>query len=109
MQGQEPSLFNIMTPPMFVITREGLCYGGGAILAKNILRNVAEIVNDDLYVLPSSIHEVIALPAMMTDSAREMVDIVTSVNHSDVMEEELVVADQAFLYSRKDDTLKPVA
>lgn len=43
--------------PMYVITNEERCYGAAEILFNENLDKVSEIFHDDLYILPSSIHE----------------------------------------------------
>lgn len=48
---------------MFVITNSSRLFGSPAILEDSILTNIGKVLKEDFYVLPSSVHEVIAIKA----------------------------------------------
>ena len=90
--------------PMFVLTNEMNSYGAACVLYKDLLREYAEMMSCDFYVLPSSIHEVILVPAMENTRLPELSDMVRRVNESTLMPEE-ILADHAYYYSRKDNRI----
>ena len=47
--------------PMYVITNKLRHYGASALLDEGMIRDFAEVLGSDLYILPSSIHEVIVI------------------------------------------------
>ena len=49
--------------PLYILTNERKINGATSILYENVLKTFAEEQNSDLIILPSSIHEVILLPA----------------------------------------------
>ena len=51
--------------PMYVISNKSNMFGASAILYEENLRMLAEKLDDNLFILPSSIHECIAVPASM--------------------------------------------
>lgn len=54
---------DVDTPyPMYVISNKEHYYGAVEMLFNENLDKVSEIFHDDLYILPSSTHEVIAVP-----------------------------------------------
>ena len=61
---------------MYVITNESKLYGAASILYEEPLHELAEKFGSDLYILPSSVHEVIAVSADMgsPDDLAEMGD-----------------------------------
>lgn len=70
--------------PMYVLTNPKMHYGSGLIMSKPILRNILDRINEDIYILPSSVHELIILPASFVNDAKYLTDMVHSVNLSSV-------------------------
>lgn len=70
--------------PMYVLTNPKMHYGSGLIMSKPILRNILDRINEDIYILPSSVHELIILPASFVNDAKYLTDMVQSVNLSSV-------------------------
>lgn len=72
---------------MFILTNDKRNLGAAAILYDGVLKKLSEKFQSDLYILPSSIHECIVLPADK-DEAEELGALVSRVNHSQVAKEE---------------------
>ncbi|MBQ4474328.1 MAG: hypothetical protein IJR36_09595 [Lachnospiraceae bacterium] len=88
-------------PPAFVITNEqGLC-GAAAVLYPGVLRSVAEYFEDDLYLIPSSIHEMILVPTRLKADREEVDRMIREVNAAVVSEEE-VLNERCLCYRRSD-------
>ena len=85
--------------PLYVLSNTGKLNGSGCILYQNLLQNFAEKMGSDLYVLPSSVHEVLLLPADGADSFRELSAIVEEINTSQLANEE-ILSDHAYYFSR---------
>lgn len=91
--------------PMFVVTNSTGLHGASVILYDGLLKASANVFRDDLFILPSSIHETLFLPASAcscTDSLKEMV---MSVNKSDLDEDD-VLSNSVYYYDRKTDRIK---
>ena len=90
--------------PMLVLTnKENI--GGSSILAnENILEKVSKVVNDDYYILPSSIHELLIVPKNMSKEMKLTEQVlgvmVRDVNASRVDREEQL-SDHVYSYSRE--------
>ncbi|MCR5099321.1 MAG: DUF5688 family protein [Lachnospiraceae bacterium] len=81
---------------MFVVTNENKLYGAtGIFVDRDLRQQVAETIGEDFYIIPSSIHEVICVPAdqMGPEEAAEMI---RSVNGTEVAPEE-VLSDHPYL------------
>lgn len=89
--------------PMYVISNSKNVNGASTILYSEVLANLADKIEDDLFVLPSSIHEVIAVPASGAD-ADALTEMVREVNATQVAENE-VLSDHAYFYSRENKEL----
>ena len=89
--------------PMYVLSNKSRINGASCILYKDILKDFAMVVDKDLYVLPSSIHEVILLPSDGTQESEQLKEMVREINQSQVEKEE-VLSDSVIYYRRSDDS-----
>lgn len=77
MSGQEPVLAN----SMWVIGNENGINGAASMLYEETLHQLAEKLGDNLFILPSSIHEIIAIPAEMAEgNMASLLEMVQEVN-----------------------------
>lgn len=90
--------------PMFVLTNQINLYGAACILYDDLLKNYAQQTETNFYILPSSIHEVILIPAVDPNCHQELSQIVQEVNHSQLLEEE-ILSDHAYYYSRESNEI----
>ena len=65
---------------MCVLTNPVMYYGAAGILRTDLLEKLAQLKETDLYILPSSVHEVIVLPALDCWDVDELRQMVKSVN-----------------------------
>lgn len=90
------------TSPLYILTNSsGIC-GACAILYPNQLKNFADMLEKDLVILPSSIHEVLLVPYEDTISFDELTHMVSHINRAEVPVEDRL-SDQVYLYSRSLD------
>ena len=68
---------------MYVITNESKLFGAASMLYEEPLHKLAEKIGSDLYILPSSIHEVIAVSADF-GSPDELAEMVYEINMDQV-------------------------
>lgn len=87
------------TIPMYVLTNRQRLNGACCILYQDLLKQVACRLNDSLYILPSSIHEVILIPASAAGTPKELSQLVQEINITEVAPEE-VLSDHAYYYDR---------
>ena len=88
--------------PMFVLTSLSGAHGASNLLNTKTLSEIAESVGNDLFVLPSSIHEVIAIPAI--GNANEVRTIVQTINASEVEADE-VLSDSVYRFNSESKQL----
>lgn len=72
---------------MLFLTNSREVYGAAAMVCTEALSAAAERLGDDLYVLPSSVHELVVVPAT-GNSPSELKELVATVNSNDVAPEE---------------------
>lgn len=90
-------------PPLSVLSTNTQRYGASVMLFNDEFDKLAERYGSDLYVLPSSIHEVLAVPTGGLEPW-ELRCMVSYVNDSEVLEEDQL-SDNLYRYSRKDGCL----
>lgn len=88
--------------PMFVATNSKKVNGAGVILYDGLLRSFAEKIGGDFYILPSSVHEVIFVPANGDMDARYLIQMVKEVNATEVAPDE-VLSDNVYMYHADTD------
>lgn len=82
---------------VFVITNESGLNGAASILFRSTLQKVGEILEGDFYLLPSSIHEVLALSINTSIDYEQLKQMVSMVNEECVSPEE-VLSNQVYFY-----------
>lgn len=73
---------------MWIITNKQAINGAASMLYEDKLHELAGHLNANLYILPSSIHEVIAVPASATDDSITLARMVDDINREEVSIEE---------------------
>ena len=91
--GEEVDLKDYVPSDMYVLTNESKLNGAACILYENVLYDFAQKLGADLYILPSSVHEVILLPKLSMFEKDELVNMVKEVNTE-------VLSDHVYEYNR---------
>lgn len=84
---------------LYVLTNKENIHGSAGILRTDLLEEFSKKVNADLYILPSSLHEVILLPASSQVDLKELRNMVRSVNGECVDPEERL-SDAVYWFSK---------
>ena len=85
---------------LYVLTNSSRVNGAACILYDNLLKKFANAVHSDLYILPSSVHEVIIVPKKNAFDKSELADMVREVNEQGVSQDE-ILSDNVYEYNRK--------
>lgn len=89
--------------PMYVITNELKIYGASSILSTEII----DRFDQDMYILPSSVHELIAVPTGNL-MAMELGNMIKEINQNEVLPEE-VLGDEPYFFDYKAKEIREVA
>jgi hypothetical protein len=90
--------------PMFVISNNTKVNGAACILYKNVLKDFASVINSDLYILPSSVHEIILIPKTIDSNPNDLKQIVKETNDNHVEDEE-ILSYSVYEYLRNEDKI----
>lgn len=95
---EEPSE---MEEKAYVLTNQKNTFGAALLTNPDVMDHAREVIGEDYYIAPSSIHETILVPKSMVDDPKELEDIIKSVNKSAVRRDEQL-SDHAYYYNSQD-------
>ena len=93
--------------PMYVVTNSECMHGASVILYKGFLREFTEKLGEDVYIIPSSVHEVLLVPVSANMETEILKEMILHVNETEVKQEERL-SDNLYYYSRESDRLEVV-
>lgn len=104
------SLFANEDLPMYVLTNSDKINGASMLLDTDTMDRIGERIGLGFYILPSSIHETIFLPASVADdrNLKEMAEMVIEINGTQVAPDE-VLSDHVYRYDYTTHTLEIAA
>ena len=85
---------------MYILNTKKPEFGAAVFVDSQVRRICARQIGGSYYILPSSIHEVLLLPVMDEMSAWDLRQIVGTMNHQVVSDEE-VLSDHVYRYLHK--------
>lgn len=92
---------------MSVLTNQLKIHGATSIIYPGLLKRLANDLDDDIIIIPSSIHEVLIIPYQSTISKYSLLnfrDMIVQVNEEQLPDEE-VLSDHAYLYLKDSEKL----
>lgn len=90
---------------MYVLINEMEHFGAGCVLYEGVLKGFADDVGQDLYVIPSSLHETIIIPAYVEVDDKELLEMLIYVNAT--VDNEDFLSNELYRFSRADAMLIP--
>lgn len=86
--------------PLQVLTNTIDTYGAGVILYPNLMENIAEKFQSDLYIIPSSVHETLIYKNTEQMDEDVLKEMITHVNDNEVPKED-ILSYNLYFYSRE--------
>lgn len=75
---------------MYVLSNDAKYNGAAYLCDKETLGKISDMIQDDLVILPSSIHECIVLPSKMCNDMQSLKEMVETVNETEVAQDEIL-------------------
>ena len=91
-------------PQMYILTNEACHNGASVIFYPFVAERIGELLGEDYYVLPSSLHEVIIVPRCMGFQAGDLKKMVRDANDNAVAVRDLL-SYKVLFYSREENSL----
>ena len=89
---------------MYMLTNASRVRGAACILYDGLLKRLAGQMGADLYIIPSSIHEVLLVPARNGIEKEDIDRMIQEVNNT-VLEPEEFLSDHAYYFSREQNKI----
>lgn len=105
--GKMSFILYLSTIPMYILTNEQEVNGASALLYGDVLKDFANKKGTDMYILPSSIHEVILLPSDRINDPTKLLSMVHDANTTVVSIGD-VLSDSVYYYDRKTDHITEI-
>lgn len=90
---------------IYILTNKLKINGAACILYTNVLKDFAERMETDFFILPSSIHEVLLLPTDGREEGEQYKAMVQEVNATAVATEE-ILSNRVYYYAREKDSIE---
>lgn len=90
--------------PMYIMTNPMKMNGAATMAYPNVVRNFANALGKNVFIIPSSIHEVILVPESGTEGGK-LNEMVREVNETQVDPKE-VLADHVYYYDREENKMQ---
>lgn len=103
-ENDSPSESSANELPLYLLSNISGIYGAACILYPRILKDFVDELERDLFIIPSSIHEVLITPQTDEVSTEYLNQMVQNVNHTEVSLEDQL-SDHIYLYTRADDRI----
>lgn len=89
---------------IYVVSTEDSLFGAAAIFDKVFLKSIAELLNSDLTIIPSSVHELLIVKHD-SDNVSSLNQMVVEVNYTQVKAEEQL-ADHVYIFHKNDNSIE---
>lgn len=86
--------------PMYVLSNKSRVEGAACMLYPNLIRDFAQAIGSSFYIIPSSVHELLLLPAGQDDESTEIKDMIKDINDTQVSTEE-ILSYSLYFYDRE--------
>lgn len=90
---------NDYTNSMYFLTNDFFSNGAVLMTCKNLMDKIADFFEEDFYIIPSSIHEVLLFPKSKAPSKEKLDQMIQEVNR-DYLDPAEYLSDHAYYYSR---------
>jgi len=90
--------------PMYVLSNKNGVEGAVCMLYSDVIRNFSERIDYNLYIIPSSIHELLLLPTIDTKESEEIRNMIKEVNDTQVSPED-ILSYSVYYYNREEDKI----
>lgn len=85
--------------PMYVLSCIDARFGASVLLYPHVIPTVADRLGDDIYIIPSSVHELLILRAGDVEDPQGLIEIIREVNRTEVSPGE-ILSDSLYAYER---------
>lgn len=101
----KPKVTSPGLPGSYMISNDLNIFGANGILYKDIIAKEAKKLNTDIYLIPSSMHELLIQPVSITLKPKDLKEIIKDANEH-VIDPEDYLSDSLYIYKLETDTIE---
>ncbi len=90
--------------PIYVLTNNYKLYGAVNIFMDGVLRNISDMLEDDICIIPSSMHEVLLIPLRLVDCLDDINAMIRAIT-DEVLQKQDFLSSNCYIYSRQLDKI----
>lgn len=90
---------------MYVLSNHIRSYGASCIIYPSIPERIGRILEDDYYIIPSSVHELIIIPAEGSEICPDEINEMIQTVNRDMVSREEVLSEHCYKYLREDNKI----
>ena len=90
--------------PLFVLSNSKMINGAATMLYPDFLRDISDKLDSNLYIIPSSVHEVLVLSEKLGDDKKSLQEMIRMVNETH-LEPQDILSDSLYFYDRNDEKI----
>ena len=91
--------------PLYVLTNKDRIEGAACILYEHLLKDFSDALGGNFYIIPSSTHETLLMPADNMDDSSELKAMIGEINDTQVLDEE-ILSYSLYYYDRDKDEVR---
>lgn len=103
--GMETEEMGVESSGMYVLSNSVRNYGASCIFYPHVAEMIGQMLKDNYYIIPSSIHELIIVPESKGLDEDEMNEMIKEVNHTQLAAEE-ILSEHVYYYDRSECRIK---
>lgn len=88
--------FGIDIPEMYILTNTSGLFGASCLISSDLIQNMENKIGKKVYLIPSSLHEIIAVPESITNDVEELLAMVKEVNRSGIVGPEDILTNSVY-------------
>ncbi len=91
-------------PEMYILTNKSMVFGAAVILYPGIMSRLSDKLEGNLYIIPSSIHEVIVLPDNGYENVDQLREMIYTVNRTQLRPQD-ILSDSLYYFDRSTEKI----
>ncbi|MBO7374233.1 MAG: hypothetical protein J6Z07_06445 [Lachnospiraceae bacterium] len=90
--------------PMYVVSNEDKVFGAAVLLYDGLIREFSKRVDSSVWIIPSSVHELILVPSVYVTDSSILDDMICEINATEVPGTD-ILSNHAYYYDKKKDEI----
>lgn len=91
--------------PMYVLSNKNMIGGAACMLYPNLIRNISDTIDSSLFMIPSSVHEILILPVGNPEEGAKVKSMIKEINDTQAEPDE-ILSYSLYYYDREEGKIR---